>query len=141
MITCRKLLIIKLLLISKIYLVFFSQEMQGRLVQTKVYCKTFYSVWKVTTRKTSNMAATRNVHSNLYVIDTTCFNGCFLIQVITGRLIFYKSLLLEYSNCYAVASLKQACWPNRGCILRCNADTKVPKVVVHSPRLVEGRGR
>ena len=46
-----------LLLISSIYLVFSSLEMQRRIIQTKKYCNFFYSVQKAATRKSPKVAA------------------------------------------------------------------------------------
>ena len=52
--------------------------MQGRLIQTMVQYKFFYSVSKETSQKPSKVAAAKNVSPSVYVIDTTCFDECFL---------------------------------------------------------------
>ena len=71
--------------ITGIYLVFFFLEMQKKLVQTKVYYKLCYSVWKETCHKPLKVAAAKNSFPNVYIIDATCFGECFLFYVITGR--------------------------------------------------------
>ena len=59
--------------------------MQWRLMQTKVYYKTFYSVWRETSHETLKVAAAKKSFSSVYTIDTTCFDEYFLFYVITGR--------------------------------------------------------
>ena len=56
--TCGKL---NLLPIKGIYLVFSSREKQRRLIQTKVYYKLFYSLWKETPNKPLKVAAEKKV--------------------------------------------------------------------------------
>ena len=70
---------------NSIYLVFSSREKQRRLIQTKVYCKLFYSVRKETSHKPLKVAAAKKSFPRVYFIDKTCFNECFLVHVITGR--------------------------------------------------------
>ena len=79
---CGKL---NLLPINSIYLVFYSQEMKRRPVQNKVCCKLFYPVWKETSHKHLKVAAAKKSFPSLYIIDTICFDECFLFHVITGR--------------------------------------------------------
>ena len=64
---------LNLLLINSIYLVFSSLEMESRLMQAKLHCKFFYSVWIETTHKPSNVAAAKG----FYVAGTTYFDECF----------------------------------------------------------------
>ena len=74
---------LKNFLITSKYLVFFSLEMQRRLVQTKVYYKLCYSVSKETSHKPFKVAAAENSFPN--IIDTTWFRECFLFCMITRR--------------------------------------------------------
>ena len=50
-------------------------------MQTKVYHKLFYSIWK-------------KHFPSVYIIDTTCFDECFLFHVITGRHYFLKKFMV-----------------------------------------------
>ena len=54
-------------------------------MQTKVYCKHFYSVSKETSHKPLKVAAAKKKLPNVCTIDTTCFDECSLFHVITGR--------------------------------------------------------
>ena len=47
-------------------------------MQTMVQYKFFYSVSKETSQKPSKVAAAKNVSPSVHVIDTTCFDECFL---------------------------------------------------------------
>ena len=62
--------------ITSIYLVSSSAEMQ-RLVQTKVYYKLCYSVWKETSHKLLKVAAAKMFFLSVFIIDTTWFDECF----------------------------------------------------------------
>ena len=88
-------------LISNIYVVLSSLEIQTRPIQIKAYYKFLYSVWEETTHKSSKVETGKEISSSAYVIGTTCFDKCFLSHVITGRhfrkvfrKFFQKSLLL-----------------------------------------------
>ena len=72
-----------LLLINSISLVVSSLEMQIKLIQTKEHRKFFCSVSKITTHKPSKVATAKNISSIVHVIDTTCFDECFLFYLIT----------------------------------------------------------
>ena len=78
--------------------------MQKRLVQTKVYYKLSYSVWKETSHKPLKVAAAKKYFPNVYIIDTTFFDKCFLFHVITRRHYFFTNLLLPkgWWNCHVV---------------------------------------
>ena len=76
---------LNLLPIKSIYLVFSSRERQTRPIQTKVYYKNFYSVWKETSHKPLIVAAAKKSFPSMYIIDKTCFDLCFLFHVIIGR--------------------------------------------------------
>ena len=75
---------LNLLLTNSICLVVSSLEMQRRLIQTKF----FYSASKETTHKPSKVAAAKNFSSRAHVIDTSCFDECFLFHLITGSRCF-----------------------------------------------------
>ena len=75
-------------------MVFSSQEMQRRLIQTKVYYKLCYSVSKEASHKPLKVAAAKKSFPIVFIIDTTCFDECFLIYVITANSSFYTNLLL-----------------------------------------------
>ena len=69
-----------LLLINSVYLAFFSRGVQRRVIQTKVYHKFFYFVWKETTHKPSthkSIETAKKLFSSVYLIGTTCFNKLF----------------------------------------------------------------
>ena len=75
-------------------MVFCSQEMQRRLIQTKVYYKLCYSVSKEASHKPLKVAAAKKSFPSVFIIDTTYFDKCFLIYVITENSSFYKNLSL-----------------------------------------------
>ena len=76
--------------IKSIYLVFSSRKRQIRLMQIKVYYKLFYSVWKETSHKPLKVTTAKITFPNMYIIDRTCFDLCFLFHVITGRHYFLR---------------------------------------------------
>ena len=76
---------LNLLPIKSIYLIFPSRERQRRLIQTKVYYKLFYTIWKETSHKPLKVGAAKKSFPSVYIIDKTCFDECFLFHVITGR--------------------------------------------------------
>ena len=76
--------------IKSIYLVFSSRKRQIRLIQIKVYYKRFYSVWKETSHKPLKVTTAKITFPNMYIIDRTCFDLCFLFHVITGRHYFLR---------------------------------------------------
>ena len=76
---------LNLLPIKSIYLVFSSRKRQIRLIEIKVYYKFFYSVWKETSHKPLKVTTAKNTFPNMYIIDRTCFDLCFLFHVITGK--------------------------------------------------------
>ena len=76
--------------IKSIYLVFSSRKRQIRLIQIKVYYKFFYSVWKETSHKPLKVTTAKNTFPNMYIIDRTCFDLCFLFRVITGKHYFLR---------------------------------------------------
>ena len=49
---------------------------------------------KKTSHKPLKIACAKKSFPNVYIIDTTCFDECFLLDVITGRHYFYKNLSL-----------------------------------------------
>ena len=89
--------------ITSIFFVFFSLEMQRRLLQTKVYYKLYCSVWKETSHKHLKVATATFVR--VYIIDiigTTCFGDCYLFHIITGRHYFvwqFYCSLVKLSCC------------------------------------------
>ena len=97
--------------ITSIYLVFFSLEILRSLVQTKVYYKLCYSVWKETSHKPLKVA--KKSFQSVYIIDTTCFDECFLFYVTTGRHYFlYKFIVTQRfgKTAMLLCSLKQMLW-------------------------------
>ena len=69
---------LNLFLINSVYVVISSLEMQRRLVQTKLYYKSFYSTSKETSHKASKVAAVKNPLPSVYVIGTVWFHECVL---------------------------------------------------------------
>ena len=86
---------------NSIFLVFSSREMQNRLMEsplkTKVYYKHFYSVSKEASH-TPFKAAKKSL-PNVFIIDTTCFDECFLFYVITGNSIFIQIYRYPEASC------------------------------------------
>ena len=78
--TCGKL---NFLPIDSIYVVFSSQEMQSRFIQTKAYDKPFYSVWKKTSCKPLKVAAAKKSLPSVSLIQLALM--ITLIYVMTGR--------------------------------------------------------
>ena len=70
---------------KSIFLILFSLGIQRRLMQTKVYHKRFYSVWKETYHKPLKVAVAKKHFSSVHIIDPTCLVKCFLFHVITGK--------------------------------------------------------
>ena len=69
--------------------------MQRRLIHIKVFYKLFYSVSKKASLKPLKVAAAKKSSPNVFIIDTTCFEECFLFYVITGNSIFDTNLSLR----------------------------------------------
>ena len=86
--------------------------MQRRLTQTKVYHELFYSVWKETSHKPWKVAVATTSFPSVYIMDTTCFDECFLFRVITGRHFLYKLIVTQKFGVTAMLlrSLKQVFW-------------------------------
>ena len=90
-----------------------SREMHRRLIQTKVYYKLFQSVWKEASHKTLKVAAAEKSFPSVFIIDTTCFDECFLFYVITRNNIFlHKFIVTQRLGTTAMLqrSLKQVFW-------------------------------
>ena len=105
--------------IKGIYLVFSSLEMQRRLIQTEEYYKLFYSVRKEASHKHLKVAAARKFLSSVYIIDTRCFDKCFLFHMITG--IFFNtnfSLPRGFVHAMLLSSLKQVFWKKSAFYIR-----------------------
>ena len=73
--------------------------MQRRLIQTKVYYKLFYSVWEETSHKPLEVAAAKKFFSSVFLIDTTCFDRCFLFHVTIGRHCLHKFFVTQRYKC------------------------------------------
>ena len=87
--------------------------MQRRLTQTKVYHELFYSVWKETSHKPWKVAVAKKSFPSVYIMDTTCFDECFLFRVITGRHSFLYKLMFTQKfavTAMLLCSLKQIFW-------------------------------
>ena len=96
------------------FLVFFSLEMQIRLIQTKVYCQVFYSGWKETTHESSIMYELPKKIFPVCIISVQLASmNVFLFSLMTGKhCVFYK--VYRYSEVFSTAMLlvsyKQAFW-------------------------------
>ena len=82
-----------------------------RFIQTKVYYKLFYSVWKETSHKPLKVGAAKKFFSSVHIINTTCSNhyaptNVFFPHVITGRHYFYTDLSFLVYNRHATAFLE-----------------------------------
>ena len=63
-----------------------------RLMQPKVYTKLYDSVSTEAFHKPLKVAAAKKSFTSVFVIDTNCFDDCFLFFAITGNSIFYTNL-------------------------------------------------
>ena len=91
-------------------MVFFSLEMQIRLVQSEVYCRIFYSETKRLTKPLKAAAAKKSSPSVYIKRDKTCLDECFLFHVITGGYYFLYKFTVTQNVGEAVillCSLKQ----------------------------------
>ena len=61
--------------------------MWKRFMQTKVYMS-FFTMSEKKNSQTFKIAAAKSFFSNVYVIDTTCFDECFLFHVSTRSYYF-----------------------------------------------------
>ena len=68
----------------RIYLVFFSPEMQRRLIQTKVYYLSFHCLKRKDSQTFKSSNFKRTFSHNVYVNGTTSLEKCFLFHVVTG---------------------------------------------------------
>ena len=84
--------------------------MQKRLTQTKVYYKFFNSVSKEASHKPLKVAAAKNYFPSVFILDTTCFDECFLFYVVTGSIIFLHEFYVTQrlgATAILLRSLKQ----------------------------------
>ena len=118
---------------TSMFLVFFSLEMQRRLVQTKVHYKLWQFAWKETSHKLLKVAAAKKSFPSVYIIDITCFDECFLFHVVTGRRYFYTNYTQRFGETATLLrSLKQVFWKKSAfymCFLHYNnaANTEYPQ--------------
>ena len=92
---------------------FFYLRMQRRLMQTKVYHKRFYSIWKEASHKLLKVAAVKKYSSSVYIVNSNCFDKCFLFHVITRKHYFlYKFVVTQRFSTIAMLlrSLRQVFW-------------------------------
>ena len=123
-----------MLLISSIYLVVSSLKCKEDSYRPKYTTSFFYSLSKETTHKPLKVAATKNFSSSVHVVDTTCFDECFLSHLITESHCFFQKsvvtlrfLQLPYCSC-----LWNKCFERSPCFTlspqyQCSANTKVSK--------------
>ena len=104
---------INLLLTNSICLVFSSLKYQRRLLHIKIHCK-FFTVWKETNHKPSNVATAKNVLSSAYVICTICFDKCFYIMWQLENKVLLKAIFISriFLTAMLLLSLKQVIWQN-----------------------------
>ena len=77
--------------------------------KTKVYYKSFYPVCKETPHRPLKVAAAKKYFSSVHIIDTTCFDECFLIFILGDNL---KTLFFTQIYCYPEV------WYNHTMLLR-----------------------
>ena len=102
-------------------MIFFSLEILRRLVKTKVYYKLCYSVWKETSHQPWKVAAAKKSFQSVYIIDTTCFDECFLFHVTTGRHYFLYKFIVTWrfrKTAMLLFSLKQVFWKKSAFYIR-----------------------
>ena len=78
---------------KSVYSLYFSLEIQRRLMQTIILEKSSYSVCKERPRKPLKVAAAKNLFSSVYISDTTCFDECFLFHVTTSGHYFSQKII------------------------------------------------
>ena len=99
-----------LLLINNIHLVFSSLIMQRGLIQTKVYYKFATLSERKYLTNLQKQQLQKNFFPSVYVIGTTCFDKCFLFDVINGRhYFFYKFIIIQsfFATTMLLYSLKK----------------------------------
>ena len=104
---------LNLLLINSIYLVFFSLEIQRRLMQIEIYYSFFSSAWKETSLKPLQVAPAKILFPSVYVIGTTCFDEYFLIRlIIEWQYFIYRFIVTQrfFATTMLLRSLKQMFW-------------------------------
>ena len=79
---------------QKQYLFGFLFSRNARKTPTDQIHYNFFLLWKQTSHKTLKVADEKNFFSSVYVIDTACFDECFLFHVII-EILFYADLLLS----------------------------------------------
>ena len=87
---------------------FSSVEMLRGLIQSKVYYKLFYFIWKEISYKPLKVAAAETSFPRVYIIGTTCSDEGFLFHVITGsHYLLYKFTVTQWFGAtpYHVAAL------------------------------------
>ena len=86
------------------------------------------------------MASCKKLFLCVYVIDVNCFDKCFLLHVITGNIIFYKSLTLlwDLSTTILFRSLKPVFWKKSN--LHNNSAVLLPKFLIKFDSLFYGNG-
>ena len=78
-------------------------------MQTKVYYQLFYCL-KRNISQTLKSSSCKKSFPSVYIMDTTCFDECFLFRVITGRHSFlYKLIVTQrlHVTTLLLCSLKQ----------------------------------
>ena len=99
--------------ITRIYLVFFSLEMQRRLGQTKVYYKLCYSVWKETSHKLLKSSSRKKVFPKCVHHWYVLLRWVLFIPCDNWKTLFlYKFLVTQQFGETAIilCSLKQVFW-------------------------------
>ena len=90
-----------------------SLELQRRLIQTKVYRKIFYIVWKKTIHKLSRETIAKILFCRLCALGTVCF-GFFYRYRLLKKIVFNKNLRLLWgyfhSSCSVLSGRKASNW-------------------------------
>ena len=103
---------LNILLMNSIYSVFFSAEIQRRLVQTKLYFQFFTFRLKRNILQTYKVATAKKIFQSVYVIGKACFDECFvpcdnLKNYFLQKFIFTQSI---FAIAMLLRSLKQLFW-------------------------------
>ena len=82
--------------------------MHRRLIQTKVYHKLLYSVSQEESHIPLKVAAAKKSFPGVFIIYTTCLDGCFLFYLISGNSIFsLKFIVIQSIGTAAMVMLQR----------------------------------
>ena len=110
-------------LINSIYLLFSEKRRKIHIDQSIV--QVFFL--KMNNSHTSKSSSCRKTFSSMGVIGKTCFDECFLFQLIIGRQTYHYRMVFLNRHVLAVLYWKETLFYTLSPQEQCNADFKVPR--------------